>query len=186
LPPTKKRTTRNSGGRKVTAKKAAAKKGTGRRSSTKTTVSRSSSTQKRAAGKSAAQGAGRFTMSQAHKDALAKGREASRHVRAYLEALERHRPRRGRQRTPESIQRQLAEVDAELGRAAPMRKLELIARRMQLDAELQSKNHKVDLATLRRNFIRYAPQYARSKGIPARAFREAGVPAADLREAGLK
>jgi hypothetical protein len=125
-------------------------------------------------------------MSQAHKDALAKGREASRHVRAYLEALEQHRPRRGRQRTPESIRRQLAQVDVDLAKAGPMRKLELVAKRMQLNAELQAKKTKVDLATLRRNFIKHAPHYARSKGIPAQAFREAGVPAADLREAGLK
>src|SRR5438105_9423361 len=116
-------------------------------------------------------------MSQSHKDALAKGREASRHVRAYLEALEQHRPRRGRQRTVEPIRRQLAEVDAELAGAGAMRRLELIAKRMQLDSELQAKNSKVDLAALRKNFINYAPQYARSKGIPARAFREAGVPA---------
>ena len=125
-------------------------------------------------------------MSQSHKDALARGREASRHVRAYLEALEQHRPRRGRQRSPESIRRQLAEVDAELRNAGAMRKLELIARRMQLNTELAAKNSKVDLETLRRNFIKYVPHYAGSKGIPAQAFREAGVPAADLREAGLK
>ncbi|MBV8949960.1 MAG: hypothetical protein JOZ99_03730 [Actinobacteria bacterium] len=138
------------------------------------------------AGASKSAGTGRFTMTQSHKDALARGREASRHVRAYLEALEQHRPRRGRQRSPESIRRQLAELDAELGKAGAMRKLELIARRMQLEGELSAKNAKVDLATLRRNFIKHAPQYARSKGIPAQAFREAGVPAADLREAGLR
>jgi hypothetical protein len=177
LPPTKKRTTRDSartGTRKAT-------KGTARRSSSKTT-SRASTNGKR----TTAKGGGRFTMSQAHKDALAKGREASRHVRAYLEALEQHRPRRGRQRTAEAIRRQLAQVDAELEGAAPMRRLELIAKRMQLESELQAKSGKVDLDALRRNFIKHAPQYARSKGIPARAFREAGVPPADLREAGLK
>ena len=125
-------------------------------------------------------------MSQAHKDALAKGREASRHVRAYLEALERHRPRRGRQRTPESIKRQLDAIEAGLARAGAMQKLELIAKRMQLEAELQAKKTKVDLAALRRNFIKHVPHYARSKGIPAQAFRQAGVPAADLRAAGLK
>lgn len=125
-------------------------------------------------------------MTQAHKDALAKGREASRHVRAYLEALEQHRPRRGRQRTAEMIRKQLEQVDTALAEAAPMQKLELIARRMQLADELRAKQTKVDLAALRRNFIKYAPQYARSKGIPAQAFRQAGVPAADLRAAGLK
>ena len=42
------------------------------------------------------------TMSAEHKAALAEGREQGRAVREYLEALEAHKPRRGRKRTPDS------------------------------------------------------------------------------------
>src|ERR1700689_982496 len=45
-------------------------------------------------------------MSQAHKEALAIGREEGRAVRRYLEALEAHRPKRGRKRSQETIQKQ--------------------------------------------------------------------------------
>ena len=55
-------------------------------------------------------------MTDSHKQALAEGREASRHVRAYLEALEANKPKRGRKRTKETVQKQLDEVSA---RSAP-------------------------------------------------------------------
>ncbi len=48
------------------------------------------------------------TMSDEHKAALAEGREQGGVVRRYLEALESHRPKRGRKRTPESIAKRLA------------------------------------------------------------------------------
>ena len=47
-------------------------------------------------------------MSDAHKAALAQGRAAgNRAVRNYLEALEAHKPKRGRKRTPDSIKKRL-------------------------------------------------------------------------------
>jgi hypothetical protein len=52
-------------------------------------------------------------MNAEHKAALAKGRSQANAVRAYLEALEANRPKRGRKRTPESIERRLAAIDAE-------------------------------------------------------------------------
>ena len=50
-------------------------------------------------------------MSAAHKAALAKGREQANAVRAYLDALEANRPKRGRKRTPESISKRIAAID---------------------------------------------------------------------------
>src|SRR6184192_344807 len=50
----------------------------------------------------------KLTPTDAHKQALAEGREQSRALTAYLEALEAHRPRRGRPRTAESIQAQIS------------------------------------------------------------------------------
>ena len=43
------------------------------------------------------------SMSEDHKTALAQGRSEGRAVRRYLEALEAHKPRRGRKRTVESM-----------------------------------------------------------------------------------
>ncbi len=66
------------------------------------------STAKRAPAKKATK------MSAAHKSALAEGREASRHVRAYLDALETHRPKRGRKLDPASVKKRIALIDENL------------------------------------------------------------------------
>ena len=57
-------------------------------------------------------------MSDEHKAALAEGRRQGAAVRAYLEALENNRPKRGRRRTPESMMAKLAELEASIGDAA--------------------------------------------------------------------
>ena len=46
-------------------------------------------------------------MTDAHKQALAVGREQGRVIRGYLEALESTKPKRGRKRTPDSVRRRL-------------------------------------------------------------------------------
>jgi hypothetical protein len=46
----------------------------------------------------------RRPMSDEHKEALARGRHEGRVVREYLEALRATKPKRGRKRTPESIE----------------------------------------------------------------------------------
>jgi hypothetical protein len=124
-------------------------------------------------------------MSASHKQALAEGREASRHVRAYLEALQANKPKRGRKRTRETVQKQLDEVSAQIGPATGLRKLELAQRRIDLAAELEAFAVKVDLTDLRRNFVKHAKPYAKRKGISYGAWREAGVPAEDLKAAGI-
>jgi hypothetical protein len=124
-------------------------------------------------------------LSPRHKAALATGRTEARHVAAYLDALEAHKPRPGRQRTVESIQRQLTDVRASLKGAAGMKKLELVARRIELENELDAKKAGSDLSELRKNFVKSAGGYARRKGIPKQAFREAGVPAADIAAAKI-
>ncbi len=125
-------------------------------------------------------------LSPQHKAAMAAGRTEARHVSAYLEALDANKPRRGRQRTPESIRKQLTQVQSDLRGATAMRKLELVARRIELETELDAKTASSDLSALRKNFVKSAAKYASRKGIPKQAFREAGVPAADIRDAGIK
>src|SRR5947209_20418106 len=75
------------------------------------------------------------TMSEEHKAALAEGREHGRVVRRYLEALESHRPRRGRKRTPESIAKRLAAIDERLANADPLSRLHLLQERTDLEQE---------------------------------------------------
>ena len=58
-------------------------------------------------------------MSDDHKAALAAGRNEGRAVRRYLEALEAHKPKRGRKRTPESIQKRLARHRGPAARRRP-------------------------------------------------------------------
>jgi hypothetical protein len=124
-------------------------------------------------------------MTASHKQALAEGRAASRHVRAYLEALESNKPKRGRKRTKETVARQLDEVKGQIGPATGLRKLELAQRRIDLEAELAAFDVKVDLSGLRRDFVKHAKAYGSRKGISYAAWREAGVPAEDLKAAGI-
>src|SRR6185437_8004146 len=94
------------------------------------------------------------TMSEEHKAALAAGRNEGRAVRRYLEALEAHKPKRGRKRTPESIQKRLAAIDAQLAGADPLSKVNLIQERMDLETELAGMQQKVDLTELESAFVK--------------------------------
>ncbi len=125
-------------------------------------------------------------MSAEHKEALALGREQGRAVRRYLEALEAHKPKRGRKRTPESIEKRLADIENRLQNADPLSRLQLVQERMNLQNELASKSATVDLGALEQAFIKAAKDYGRRKGISYAAWREAGVNPAVLRQAGIR
>lgn len=125
-------------------------------------------------------------MSQQHKDALALGREQGRAVRRYLEALEAHRPKRGRKRTPDSIKRRLETIEAKLESADPLARLQLRQERMNLEEELATKSESIDLAALEAEFVSAAKEYGERKGITYAAWREAGVDAAVLKRAEIR
>lgn len=124
-------------------------------------------------------------MSSAHKAALAEGRNQGRAVRRYLEALDAHKPRRGRRRTPESIKKRLGTIDADIANADPLRRLQLVQERLDLEQELATSETKVDLSGLESDFVKAAPGYSERKGISYQAWRELGVPAATLKAAGI-
>jgi hypothetical protein len=124
-------------------------------------------------------------MSNEHKQALATGREQGRAVRLYLEAVEQHRPKRGRKRTPESIKKRLEIIETQLSGSDPLGRVLLIQERIDLTAELASKEAKVDLTALEEGFVKSAAEYGRRKGITYQAWREAGVEAPTLRKAGI-
>ena len=124
-------------------------------------------------------------MTDAHKAALAEGRAQGRAVRAYLEALEAHKPKRGRKRTPDSIKKRLERIDGELESADPMKRLHLVQERIDLERELAASDDGVDLTELERGFVESARSYSERKGISYAAWRELGVPAATLKAAGI-
>jgi hypothetical protein len=130
-------------------------------------------------------GSGKRSMSDAHKHALAEGRAQGRAVRAYLEALETHKPKRGRKRTPDSITRRLQRIEQELPGADPMKRLALTQERLDLERELTSLQDGVDLTALEADFIAHAKAYSDNKGITYAAWRTIGVPAPVLASAGI-
>ena len=125
-------------------------------------------------------------MSEEHKMALARGREEGRAVRNYLEAIEAHRPRRGRKRTPDSIRKRLDAIEERLETADPLTRVQLIQERMDLQNELAGMENTVDLVGLEDAFVVAARSYGDRKGISYAAWREAGVDAAVLKRAGIR
>ena len=125
------------------------------------------------------------TMTAQHKAALAEGRSEGRAVKSYLEALQQNRPRRGRRRTPDSINKRLAAIDAAYADGSALQQLQLVQERMDLQKELDAMGTKVDLSALEGAFVKTAAKYAQRKGISYAAWRELGVPAEVLKKAGI-
>src|SRR4029450_13559524 len=98
-------------------------------------------------------------------------------VKNYQEALQHNRPKRGRKRTPDSIKKRLAAIDASLGQGSALQQLQLTQERMDLRKELETMGAKVDLPALESDFVKTAAKYAQRKGISYAAWRELGVPA---------
>jgi len=124
-------------------------------------------------------------MSAAHKAALARGRQEGHAVRRYLEALEEHRPARGRRRTPETMARRLAVVRARLEDAEPLTRLHLLQEKADLERALARTKTARQVAPLEMAFVKVARAYGERKGIEYDAWRAAGVSAAVLRRAGI-
>jgi hypothetical protein len=125
-------------------------------------------------------------MSSAHKEALAEGRRQGQAIRRYLEALEAHRPKRGRTRTSESVERRLLAIDEEIQISSPLDRLHLIQERMDLEKELETLQASVDLDQLEDGFVEAAADYGDRKGITYAAWRELGVSPDLLTRAGIK
>ena len=128
----------------------------------------------------------RTPMSEEHKVALAAGRAQGKAVRDYLEALEGTKPKRGRPRTAEVIRQQLEAIPRALESADAVNRLQLIQKRMDLEAELERlSGPTVDVEALENAFVEVAAAYSQAKGISYGAWREIGVDAAVLKRAGI-
>src|SRR5260221_6511583 len=99
------------------------------------------------------------SMTDEHKQALADGRTQGRAVRNYLDALEFTKPKRGRKRTAESINKRLATIESELAATDPLKALNLRQERRDLQAELAGMGEKIDLADVATDFLTAAESY---------------------------
>ena len=128
----------------------------------------------------------RASITDEHLEALAKGRTEGSAVRRYLVALENHKPKRGRKRTPESMMKRLAVVEQELKHCDPLTRVHLLQERIDLEHALDASGDAVDIRTLEDDFVRAAKTYGDRKRISYAAWREAGVDAAVLKRAGIR
>jgi hypothetical protein len=124
-------------------------------------------------------------MSDDHKAALAKGRAEGRIVRDYLEGLRATKPKRGRKRTPETIQNRLEKIETELASASPLDELLLIQERRDLHNELEAMSETIDMTALEAAFVGVARSYSQSKQISYQSWRDVGVEASVLKEAKI-
>ena len=125
------------------------------------------------------------TMTAEHKQALADGRAEGRAVKAYLDALEQQKPRRGRKRTPDSIAKRLTAIEKQLADASSLQRLQLVQERRDLETELAGMDTTVDLTALEAGFVKVAKDYSARKGIEYASWRELGVAADVLKKAGV-
>ena len=125
-------------------------------------------------------------MTDEHKAALAEGRNSSRIVGSYLEALDAHKPKRGRKRTPDSVKKRLGTVESDLKSASGLTRLTLLQERRDLEVELAGMhNGGADISGLEKEFVKVAKSYSERKGISYGAWREFGVAPDVLKKAGI-
>jgi hypothetical protein len=124
-------------------------------------------------------------LSASHKAAMSAGRTESAVVRRYLDALELNKPRRGRKRTSQSIEKRLAAIKEELDASSAFQALHLIQEQKDLEAELAAMNQKTDVSDLEAEFAKVAKSYSERRGIGYSTWRDVGVDAAVLKAAGI-
>ena len=125
-------------------------------------------------------------MTKEHKDALAQGRREGAAVRKYLEAIAATRGKRGRKRTPASVERRITAINTELDSTDALDALLLRQERKDLEAELKRLQSNLDIKKLEKDFVSAAKAYGERKGIDYSTWREAGVQPAVLTKAGIK
>jgi hypothetical protein len=114
---------------------------------------------------------------------VSKRRAETNAVAAYLTALRapkvsaRSRPNLEKRRV--QIEQWIAEE------LSPIREVELIQQRLDIDAQLARIDQAARLPELEEAFVKVAASWAQRSGIRAAALREVGVPASVLKRAGL-
>ena len=123
-------------------------------------------------------------MTEQHKEALKLGRLEARAIKAYLRALDARKP--GRPVTRESLEARLKAVEAKIAESDdPLRKLELVQKKLDIEGALGQVEDVQNIADLEAGFVRHARSYSERKGISYTAWRQVGVSAATLKAAGI-
>jgi len=125
-------------------------------------------------------------LSPEHKAAMADGRRQSRIVSKYLEALDTHKPKRGRRRTKESIAAKLSKIESQMAEVSQIKRLELVQERINLEKAMAGLDEEFDITGLEQDFAAVAAAYGQSKGISYSAWREIGVAPSVLEQAGIR
>ncbi len=119
----------------------------------------------------------------AERPAERGGRRAeTKAVEAYLAALRTPKvPARSRA----NLERRRAQIEQWLSEeSSPIREVELIQQRLDIDAQLARLDQAARLPELKEAFVKVAASWAKGSGISAAALREVGVPAQGLAKAG--
>jgi len=128
---------------------------------------------------------GRRGMSDEHREAMRSGRDQTRAVRAYLEALEVSRPRRGPRPDPTKMRTRIAAIGTELAAVGPLERVALHQERIDLERQLETIEQRDRLDGLERDFVAAVGEYSRRHGISADAWLAVGVPRDALKRAGV-
>ena len=124
-------------------------------------------------------------MSEEHKAANARARAENKAVSDYLEGLETNRPKRGRKRSADAMKKRLETIAEDLEGATPIRRVQLVQERIDLEQAIVASAETVDLSELEDAFVSAAVSYSGRKGITYSAWREVGVPTSVLQRAGI-
>jgi hypothetical protein len=120
----------------------------------------------------------------AERPAERGGRRAETNaVAAYLTALKAPRvPARSRAK----LEQRRAQIEQWLSEeSSPIREVELIQQRLDIDAQLAQADQAARLPELEEAFVKVAASWAKRTGVGAAALREVGVPSSVLKAAGL-
>lgn len=124
-------------------------------------------------------------MTDSHKKALAEGRRDGKIVSRYLDALETHRPKRGRKVSRESLERRLAAIEAEIPQAKPLKRVALIQQKMDIQERLAQPEVVDDFPALEREFQDIVVDFSQRRDISFDAWVKTGVKPEVLKAAGL-
>jgi hypothetical protein len=110
-------------------------------------------------------------------------RAATNAVAAYLTALRAPKvPAQSRA----NLEKRRAQIEQWIAEeSSPIRQVELIQQRLDIEAQLAQINQAARLPELEEAFVNVAASWAKRTGISAAALHEVGVPASVLRRAGL-
>jgi hypothetical protein len=128
-------------------------------------------------------------MSEEHKAALAAGAKQTKAVKAYLEGLQDMAPKKGRQRTEETVAAQLEAAKAVIADkgAGVLDVLNARQAESDLETELEAMNTDTgpDMKALEKDFSKHVAAYGERKGITYSTWRRMGIAGDVLTAAGV-